>query len=78
MPQTVVQLFVASSGDGDAFGATIVSGGDADLDTAAAHVADAVGRVITAMTTAILPALGLMPTTICRPTLWALLLGLRP
>ena len=42
----VVQLFVASSGDGDAFGATIVSGGDADLDTAAAHVADTVGRVI--------------------------------
>ena len=31
---------------GDAFGATIVSGGDADLDTAATHVADTVGRVI--------------------------------
>ena len=42
----VVQLFVASSAGGDAFGATIVSGGDADLDTAAAHISDTVGRVI--------------------------------
>ena len=41
-----MQLFVASSEGGDAFGATIVSGGDADLDTTAAHVADSVGRVI--------------------------------
>ena len=30
LPHDVVQLFVASSADGDAFGATIVSGGDAD------------------------------------------------
>ena len=42
----VLQLFVASSVDGDAFGATIVSGGDADLDSTATHVADIVGRVI--------------------------------
>ena len=46
LPHDVVQLFVASSADGDAFGATIASGGDADLDAAAAHVADRVGRVI--------------------------------
>ena len=37
VPRGVVQLFVASSEGGDAFGATIVSGGDADLDTTAAH-----------------------------------------
>ena len=47
VPPAAVQLFVSSSDDGDAFGATIVSGGDADLDAAAAHVADIVGRVIT-------------------------------
>ena len=47
LPHNVVQLFVASSEDGDAFGATIASGGDAVLDAAAAHVADIVGRVIT-------------------------------
>ena len=38
---------IQSSEDGDAFGATVVSGGDADLDAAAVHVADVVGRVIT-------------------------------
>ena len=32
-PQAVLQLFVASSTDGDAFGATIVSGGNADAST---------------------------------------------
>ena len=46
VPHAVVQLFVTSSAGGDAFGATIVSGGDADLDAGAAHVADRVGRVI--------------------------------
>ena len=46
MPHDVVQLFVAASDGGDAFGATVVSGGDADLDPTAIHVADTVGRVI--------------------------------
>ena len=46
VPHEVVQLFVACSEGGDAFGAAIVSGGDADLDTTATHVADSVGRVI--------------------------------
>ena len=46
VPQAVLQLFVASSTDGDAFGATIVSGGNADLDATATHLSDIVGRVI--------------------------------
>ena len=46
VPHAVVQLFVTSSAGGDAFGATVASGGDADLDAAAAHVDDLVGRVI--------------------------------
>ena len=45
IPPTALQVYVAPSADGGAFGIVIVMGGDAERDGAARHLSDAAARV---------------------------------
>jgi len=47
LPPAVVQLYVACSDDADAFGASVIVGGDAELDLTAQVAADLAGRLVT-------------------------------
>ena len=45
LPAATLQIYIAVSNDGTAFGLTFVRGGDVDCDLTAQHVADTAGRV---------------------------------